>query len=111
MCGAAILFLTLALASGADAREPVEGGWRLVWSDEFEGRAIDRGKWDFDVACWGGGNSERQCYTARPANAAVRDGQLVITPRTEAKTGGAPPVWQRADPAKAEAGATKPIRH
>src|SRR3546814_11127975 len=77
MRGAAILFLTLALASGADAREPVEGGWRLVWSDEFEGRAIDRGKWAFDVDCWGGGNSERQCYTDRPAHAARAEASRV----------------------------------
>src|SRR3546814_9740090 len=89
MRGAAILFLTLALASGADAREAAESGWKLVWSDEFGGTAIDRGKWDFDVDCWGGGNNERQCYTDRPANAAIEDGKLVITARKEAMTGAA----------------------
>ena len=77
MRGVAFLALTMAFAGVADAREPAGGGWRLVWSDEFDGSVIDRGKWDFDVDCWGGGNSERQCYTDRPANAAVRDGKLL----------------------------------
>ena len=61
MRGVAFLALTMAFAGVADAREPAKGGWRLVWSDEFDGSVIDRGKWDFDVDCWGGGNSERQC--------------------------------------------------
>ena len=24
-------------------------GWKLVWHDEFDGDAVDRGKWDFDI--------------------------------------------------------------
>ncbi|MBJ7499290.1 MAG: glycoside hydrolase family 16 protein [Sphingopyxis sp.] len=97
----------LALAGVAGAHEPAEAGWRLVWSDEFEGSAIDRSKWDFDVDCWGGGNSERQCYTDRAANAAVADGKLVITARKEAMTGPAFPLSQRGDPEKAKAEANK----
>ena len=23
--------------------------WTLVWHDEFEGQAVDRSKWDFDI--------------------------------------------------------------
>lgn len=65
-------------------------GWTLVWSDEFDGPAIDRSKWDFNVDCWGGGNNERQCYTDSPRNAAVADGKLVITARKERHTG---PAW------------------
>jgi beta-glucanase (GH16 family) len=30
-------------AKQADAK------WKLVWSDEFDGKDIDRGKWDFDI--------------------------------------------------------------
>jgi beta-glucanase (GH16 family) len=72
------------------AAAPVMGsadGYRLVWSDEFNGSAIDRTKWDFDVDCAGGGNDERQCYTARPVNAAVRNGVLAITARRERFSG------------------------
>ena len=109
MRGVAFLALTMAFAGVADAREPAKGGGRLVWSDEFDGSVIDRGKWDFDVDCWGGGNSERQCYTDRPANAAIEDGKLIITARKEAMTGPAFPLSQRGDPEKAKAEATKPF--
>ncbi|MBB5706413.1 glycoside hydrolase family 16 protein [Sphingopyxis panaciterrulae] len=107
------MIAALALLAAAGAAEPVgatgapdAAGWRLVWSDEFDGPAIDRGKWDFDVDCWGGGNRERQCYTDRRSNAAVENGRLVITARKERWTGPAFPLSQRSDPAKANAQAT-----
>lgn len=89
------------LAACATASEPVvaEGtdGWQLVWSDEFDGTSIDRGKWDFDIDCWGGGNDERQCFTDSPRNASVRDGALIITARREKTSGPAlPPHLARA---------------
>src|SRR5262245_38799200 len=34
-------------------------GWSLVWSDEFDGTAIDASKWEHEVNCWGGGNNEQ----------------------------------------------------
>lgn len=93
----------VALPAPGTTREPAtESGWQLVWSDEFEGQAIDRAKWDFDVDCWGGGNNERQCYTDRPANVAVSDGMLTITARKETYTGPALPPHMRSvavDPA------------
>lgn len=69
--------------------------WQLVWSDEFEGAAIDPAKWSFDEDCWGGGNDERQCYTAAARNAAIVDGKLVITARRQRATGPALPAAQR----------------
>ena len=104
---AAILMLSAAFGGSAAAQEPAEGGWRLAWSDEFDGAAIDRGKWDFDVDCWGGGNNERQCYTDKRGNAVVEDGKLVITARKEKATGPAFPLSQRGDPAKAKAQASR----
>jgi len=103
---AAILMLAAAFGGSAAAREPADG-WRLAWSDEFDGSALDRSKWDFDVDCWGGGNNERQCYTDKPGNAAVADGRLVITARKEKATGPAFPLSQRGDPAKAKAEANR----
>lgn len=71
---------------------PLEGaGWELVWADEFEGNALDRSKWTPEVSCWGGGNSERQCYTDRPANIVVEDGVLLLRARKERFTGPARP--------------------
>lgn len=69
--------------------------WRQVWSDEFDGSGLDRSKWDVDVDCWGGGNGERQCYTASPRNAQVVDGKLVITALRQHATGPALPKDQR----------------
>jgi len=59
---------------------PPDGGasdeWALVWSDEFDGDAIDETKWTHEVNCWGGGNNEDQCYVNERKNSYVRDGSL-----------------------------------
>lgn len=71
------------------AVEPQTPGWKLVWSDEFDGNEIDRTKWDFDIGNgfynydanqWisGWGNEELQYYTREPENAFVKDGMLHI---------------------------------
>lgn len=104
---AAMMTLALAFGGSAVAQQPARDNWRLVWSDEFDGTAIDRSKWDFDVDCWGGGNNERQCYTDKRRNAAVEGGKLVITARKEKATGPAFPLSQRGDPAKANAEASR----
>jgi beta-glucanase (GH16 family) len=62
-------------------------GWQLVWSDEFNGPAIDTTKWSFEENCWGGGNGEQQCYTNREANAFIADGKLNIVAKKETFTG------------------------
>ena len=31
------------------AAEPPKAEWKLVWSDEFDGKEIDKAKWDFDL--------------------------------------------------------------
>ncbi len=77
------LILAAAIAAAPTAPPAVEPGWRMVWSDEFDGNRIERRKWDFDVDCAGGGNDERQCYTARRSNASVGGGYLSITARRE----------------------------
>ncbi len=72
-----------------DAAQPSPPGWKLAWSDEFDGTAIDKTKWDFDVGNgfynydanqWisGWGNEELQYYTRAPENAFVKDGMLHI---------------------------------
>lgn len=69
---------------------PINGGtenWQLVWSDEFDGNAIDTRKWSLEINCWGGGNNEQQCYTDRVSNAFLQDGLLHIVARKESYTG------------------------
>lgn len=57
--------------------------WRLVWSDEFEVEGLpDSSKWTYEEGFIR--NSEAQYYTrARPENARVEDGALVIESRKE----------------------------
>jgi beta-glucanase (GH16 family) len=63
--------------------------WKLAWSDEFDGKEIDRTRWDYDIgngfynydaSQWvsGWGNDELQYYTREPDNASVKDGMLHI---------------------------------
>jgi beta-glucanase (GH16 family) len=63
--------------------------WKLVWSDEFDGDAVDATKWDFELGNgffdykshrWvdGWGNEELQYYTREPGNVSVRDSMLYI---------------------------------
>jgi beta-glucanase (GH16 family) len=91
------------LSPPAFATPPVEQGWAMVWSDEFDGSKIDRSKWGFDINCWGGGNEEHQCYTKSARNAAVEDGKLVITARKERVTGPALPEHMRRSASNPEA--------
>lgn len=61
-------------------------GARLVWRDEFNGKALDKRKWAFDTAYNKSGwfNEELQYYSAdRPANARVANGRLIITGRAD----------------------------
>ena len=52
--------------------------WELVWSDEFDGNAINANNWTHEVNCAGGGNNEKQCYTESAENSFVANGFLNI---------------------------------
>lgn len=57
---------------------PAPPGWKLVWHDEFDGAAISSSNWTYDIGGGGWGNGEAEFYTARPENARVKDGLLLI---------------------------------
>ena len=63
-------------SSGHDAPDP---SWKLTWSDDFKGPAIDTTKWDFEIDGKGGGNGEKEYYTGEPANAHIESDGLHIT--------------------------------
>ncbi len=67
-------------SGGAFQGDPalLEKGWELVWSDEFDGTAIDTSHWEHEINCWGGGNNEEQCYGPAAKNSFVKDGSLHI---------------------------------
>jgi beta-glucanase (GH16 family) len=62
---------------------PVPAGWKLVWNDEFDGSAINKSNWTYDLGGGGWGNGEAEYYTARPENARIENGNLVIEARQE----------------------------
>jgi beta-glucanase (GH16 family) len=69
---------------------------RLVWSDEFDGTALDRSKWRYDTARNREGwyNGELQYYAAgRPENVRVEGGRLIIEARREDLDGSRHPDW------------------
>jgi beta-glucanase (GH16 family) len=76
----------------SDAGTPEAGsadpaGWKLVWSDEFEGASgslPDATRWVFEKGGDGWGNNQQEYDTDRAENAALDgSGQLVITARKE----------------------------
>ena len=68
-----------------DAPMPARRG-ALVWSDEFDGPALDMSKWSFDTSRNKDGwyNKELQYYAAhRPENLRIEDGILIIEARKD----------------------------
>lgn len=59
----------------------------LVWSDEFDGAAVNTTNWGYDIGGGGWGNNEKEYYQA--ANATVKDGNLVITAKKQRIKGSA----------------------
>ena len=59
------------------------GEYQLVWSDEFDGAALDEGTWSYNTGGSGWGNNEKQYYTTRPENIRVQNGCLEIEARKE----------------------------
>ncbi len=58
--------------------------WKLVWSDEFDGDALDTSKWSPNIWPPRKVNDEDQTYTDREKNLRVEDGHLVIEAHKEA---------------------------
>ena len=75
---AAVVVPTTAVAQ---AIETAPDGYTLVWSDEFDGTALNEKIWNIEVTGSGGGNQELQYY--RRENVSVEDGNLILTARRE----------------------------
>ena len=69
-----------------------KNGPKLIWSDEFEGDALDMTKWSYELGNWkldesgnyvtnGWGNNEQEFYTDK--NSTVHNGILTISARKE----------------------------
>jgi beta-glucanase (GH16 family) len=65
-----------------------EKTYQLVWADEFNtGNSPDTSKWVYETGGNGWGNNELEYYTARPENASISNGNLVIEARKESYNG------------------------
>ena len=88
---------TISLTTGIDtvtalvAVEHHWGAYQLVWSDEFDGAALDETVWTIQLGTGNGGwgNNEKQYYTGREENLRVADGNLIIQARKEDYNGSA----------------------
>lgn len=84
---------TISLATSVEtvtaliAVEHTWGEYQLVWSDEFNGSALDENVWTIQTGGGGWGNQEAQHYTGRQENLRVEDGCLVIEARKEDYSG------------------------
>lgn len=65
------------------SRQAPAGDWELVWSDEFDGEAIDATKWSPNIWPARKVNDEDQAYTGRDKNLRIEDGMLVIEAHRE----------------------------
>lgn len=72
--------LALPLSLSAQTTTPPTG-YKMVWSDEFNGTSLNTKVWNIEENGNGGGNQELQYY--RKENVAVKDGNLVLTARRE----------------------------
>lgn len=59
--------------------------YTLVWSDEFDGSALNTDNWTYETGTGssGWGNNEAEYYTSRSENIRVEDGLLVIEAKKE----------------------------
>ena len=73
--------------AGLVVAPPPANGQELIWHDEFD-EQIDHSTWTYNVGGSGFGNGELQYYTARPENAYIENGNLVIEARRENYLGG-----------------------
>jgi beta-glucanase (GH16 family) len=74
-----ILLLGINVALGQ-----ANGFCNLVWADEFNTLSSD---WTKEQTCYGGGNNEMECYTARDKNVFIDNGALVLKAYRETYTG------------------------
>jgi beta-glucanase (GH16 family) len=85
---ALFLLVVATPAFSGDLVKPEALGYRLVWGDEFDGKALDAAKWSANYAPKvhpPGCNNERQSYARE--NVFLRDGCLVLRAERKARGG------------------------
>lgn len=86
---ASMLAVTAAMATsiitapGASAapQSGVPNGYKLAFSDEFNGNSLDTTKWGYQYGCFDPGQRSQAQYTDSSENVSVHDGYLSLTAR------------------------------
>jgi beta-glucanase (GH16 family) len=73
----------LIILSMAGAWSVQAQGYKLIWSDEFNGTQLDATNWTKETGGGGWGNNELEYYTDRDVNAFVSNGLLTIKAMSE----------------------------
>jgi beta-glucanase (GH16 family) len=80
------------LLAGIPLKMQAQPCLELIWSDEFDGTALDTSHWSYDIGngcpeLCGWGNNEQQYYSDSPENIKVENGLLIITGKEDALGG------------------------
>ena len=72
---------TVSTASTAALPDVVANGYKMTFSDEFDGDTLDTSKWGYQYGCFDTAQRSQATYTDSPDNVSVRDGYLNLTAR------------------------------
>lgn len=64
---------------------PLDGSYKLVWQDEFDGTTLDTSSWEYQTGPWAS-SAVQNCYKASSDNVSISDGTLKITARHQPGT-------------------------
>ena len=81
----ALLLSSATFTVQAKNLKPTDNGWKLKWSDEFNGKSLNEDVWTYDIGTGfsGWGNNELESYTDRKSNIRVKGGKLIINAKKE----------------------------
>lgn len=93
MLAVTLLLSNCKITIASSSQELSKDGWRLSWSDEFDGTELNLENWSYEKGNWivdgngnkvdsGWGNNELEYYTEGD-NLELKDGKLVITAKKE----------------------------
>lgn len=83
LAATAAMAISVITATGASAapQSGVPNGYKLTFSDEFDGNSLDTSKWGYQYGCFDPAQRSQVHYTDSPENVSVNDGYLSLTAR------------------------------
>lgn len=83
LAATAAMAISVITATGASAapQSGVPNGYKLTFSDEFDGNSLDTSKWGYQYGCFDPAQRSQVNYTDSPENVSVNDGYLSLTAR------------------------------